>query len=49
MGNPHRVDISSENVKNNERIKLTVANRVPVWIIYCIQPSQKHNALLYTY
>ena len=44
MENPHRVDISSENVKNNERINLTVANRVPVWIIYWIQHSQKHNA-----
>ena len=44
MENPHKVDISSENVKNNERIDLTVANRVPIWIIYWIQPSQKHNA-----
>ena len=33
MENPHKVDISSENVKNNERINLTVANRVPIWII----------------
>ena len=26
MKNPHKVDISSENVKNNERMNLTVAN-----------------------
>ena len=41
MENPHKVDISSENVKNNERMNLTVANRVPIWIIYWIQLSQK--------
>ena len=45
MKNPHiKVDISSENVKSNERMNLTVANRVPIWIIYWIQPSQKHDA-----
>ena len=48
MENAHKVDISSENVKNNERINLTVANRVPIWIIYWIQPSQKHNAFFET-
>ena len=30
MKNAHKVDISSENVKNNERMNLTVANRVPI-------------------